>query len=128
MGSGVSSAPLRTSDLALDLRGLGSEIELLPNRDAAADADRDAAFQRFHDALVEHFAPEAMLEMVVVVTWTSRPDQACRGAMRARRIDDSRRQQHPVHPGGDDPASAPGQQDEAIERFRKPSNRRGSRQ
>jgi AhpD family alkylhydroperoxidase len=40
----------------------------------AADTDRDAAFQRFHDALVEHFAPEEMLEIVGVVVnmnlWT----------------------------------------------------------
>jgi len=40
----------------------------------AADTDRDAAFQRFHDALVEHFSPEEMLEIVGVVVnmnvWT----------------------------------------------------------
>jgi AhpD family alkylhydroperoxidase len=40
----------------------------------AADTDRDAAFQRFHDALVEHFGPEEMLEIVGVVVnmnvWT----------------------------------------------------------
>jgi TniQ len=30
MGSGVGSPPLRTSDIAIDSRGLGSEIELLP--------------------------------------------------------------------------------------------------
>ena len=39
-----------------------------------ADTDRDAAFQRFHDALVEHFGPEEMLEIVGVVVnmnvWT----------------------------------------------------------
>src|SRR5919202_4472746 len=33
----------------------------------AADTDRDAAFQRFHDALVEHFGPEEMLEIVGIV-------------------------------------------------------------
>ena len=32
----------------------------------AADTDPDAAFQRFHDALVEHFGPEEMLEIVGV--------------------------------------------------------------
>jgi AhpD family alkylhydroperoxidase len=40
----------------------------------AADTDREAAFQRFHDALVEHFGPEEMLEIVGVVVnmnvWT----------------------------------------------------------
>jgi AhpD family alkylhydroperoxidase len=40
----------------------------------AADTDRDTAFQRFHDALVEHFGPEEMLEIVGVVVnmnvWT----------------------------------------------------------
>ncbi len=39
-----------------------------------ADTDRDAAFQRFHDALVEHFGPEEMLEIVGIVVnrnvWT----------------------------------------------------------
>jgi AhpD family alkylhydroperoxidase len=39
-----------------------------------ADTDRDAAFQRFHDALAEHFNPEEMLEIVAVVVnmnvWT----------------------------------------------------------
>ena len=39
-----------------------------------ADTDRDAAFQRFHDALAEHFSPEEMLEIVAVVVnmnvWT----------------------------------------------------------
>src|SRR6201984_3203398 len=29
-----------------------------------ADTDRDAAFQRFHDALAEHFTSEEMLEIV----------------------------------------------------------------
>src|SRR5919202_5747510 len=33
----------------------------------AADTDRDVAFQRFHDALVEHFGPEEMLEIVGIV-------------------------------------------------------------
>src|SRR4051812_34851995 len=33
----------------------------------AADTDRDTAFQRFHDALVEHFGPDEMLEIVGVV-------------------------------------------------------------
>jgi hypothetical protein len=33
----------------------------------AADTDQDAAFQRFHDALAEHFSPEEMLEIVAVV-------------------------------------------------------------
>jgi AhpD family alkylhydroperoxidase len=40
----------------------------------AADTDRDLAFQRFHDALVEHFGPEEVLEIVGVVinmnVWT----------------------------------------------------------
>jgi alkylhydroperoxidase family enzyme len=40
----------------------------------AADTDRDAAFQRFHDALAEHFSPEEILEIVAVVVnmnlWT----------------------------------------------------------
>jgi alkylhydroperoxidase family enzyme len=40
----------------------------------AADTDPDAAFQRFHDALAEHFTPEEMLEIVTVVVnmnvWT----------------------------------------------------------
>ena len=39
-----------------------------------ADTDRDAAFQRFHDALAEHFTPEEMVEIVGVVVnmnvWT----------------------------------------------------------
>jgi AhpD family alkylhydroperoxidase len=39
-----------------------------------ADTDRDLAFQRFHDALAEHFGPEEMLEIVGVVVnmnvWT----------------------------------------------------------
>ena len=40
----------------------------------AADTDRDAAFQRFHDALAENFTPEEILEIVGVVVnmnvWT----------------------------------------------------------
>ena len=40
----------------------------------AGDPDPDAAFQRFHDALAEHFTPEEMLEIVAVVVnmnvWT----------------------------------------------------------
>jgi AhpD family alkylhydroperoxidase len=40
----------------------------------AADTDRDAEFQRFHDALAEHFDREEMLEIVGVVVnmnvWT----------------------------------------------------------
>jgi AhpD family alkylhydroperoxidase len=40
----------------------------------AADTDRDAAFQRFHDALAENFSPEEILEIVAVVVnmnvWT----------------------------------------------------------
>ena len=40
----------------------------------AADSDRDAEFQRFHDALAEHFGPEETLEIVAVVVnmnvWT----------------------------------------------------------
>lgn len=40
----------------------------------AADTDRDAAFQRFHDGLAEHFTPEQILEIVGVVVnmnvWT----------------------------------------------------------
>jgi AhpD family alkylhydroperoxidase len=40
----------------------------------AADTDRDAAFQRFHDGLAESFTPEQMLEIVGVVVnmnvWT----------------------------------------------------------
>ena len=39
-----------------------------------ADTDRDAAFQRFHDALAEHFGPDEILEIVAVVinmnVWT----------------------------------------------------------
>jgi AhpD family alkylhydroperoxidase len=39
-----------------------------------ADTDRDAAFQRFHDALAEHFTSEEMLAIVGVVVnmnvWT----------------------------------------------------------
>ena len=39
-----------------------------------ADTDRDAAFQRFHDALAEHFSSEEMLEIAAVVVnmnvWT----------------------------------------------------------
>ena len=39
-----------------------------------ADTDRDARFQRFHDALAENFSPEEMLEIVGVVVnmnvWT----------------------------------------------------------
>jgi AhpD family alkylhydroperoxidase len=39
-----------------------------------ADADRDAAFQRFHDALAAYFSAEEMLEIVAVVVnmnvWT----------------------------------------------------------
>jgi AhpD family alkylhydroperoxidase len=39
-----------------------------------ADTGRDAAFQRVHDALAEHFGPEEMLEIVGVVVnmnvWT----------------------------------------------------------
>jgi AhpD family alkylhydroperoxidase len=39
-----------------------------------ADTDRDAALQRFHDALAEHFTSEEMLEIVGVVVnmnvWT----------------------------------------------------------
>ena len=40
----------------------------------ASDTDRDAAFQRFHDALAENFSLEQMLEIVGVVVnmnvWT----------------------------------------------------------
>jgi AhpD family alkylhydroperoxidase len=40
----------------------------------AADTDRDAAFQRFHDALAENFSPDEILEIVGVVAnmnvWT----------------------------------------------------------
>jgi AhpD family alkylhydroperoxidase len=40
----------------------------------AADTDQDSAFQRFHDALVGHFGPEELLEIVGVVVnmnvWT----------------------------------------------------------
>jgi hypothetical protein len=32
-----------------------------------ADTDRDTQFQRFHDALAEHFSPEEMLAIVGVV-------------------------------------------------------------
>jgi AhpD family alkylhydroperoxidase len=39
-----------------------------------ADTDRDAAFQRFHDALGDHFSPEEILEIVGIVVnmnvWT----------------------------------------------------------
>jgi hypothetical protein len=41
---------------------------------ARADTDRDAAFQRVHDALAENFSPEEILEIVAVVVnmnvWT----------------------------------------------------------
>ena len=40
----------------------------------AADTDRDAAFQRFHDALAENFSPEEILDIVGIVVnmnvWT----------------------------------------------------------
>jgi AhpD family alkylhydroperoxidase len=40
----------------------------------AADTDRDSAFQRFHEALAEHFSPADVLEIVGVVVnmnvWT----------------------------------------------------------
>ena len=40
----------------------------------AADTDRDGAFQRFQDALAEHFGPDEMLGIVGVVVnmnvWT----------------------------------------------------------
>jgi AhpD family alkylhydroperoxidase len=40
----------------------------------AADTDRGAAFQRFHDALAQHFSTEEILEIVAVVVnmnvWT----------------------------------------------------------
>src|SRR5262249_27380310 len=36
-----------------------------------ADTDRDAAFQRFHDALAESFSPEELLEIVGVVVNTT---------------------------------------------------------
>jgi AhpD family alkylhydroperoxidase len=40
----------------------------------AADTDRAAAFQGFHDALAEHFSPEEIVEVVAVVVnmnvWT----------------------------------------------------------
>ena len=58
---------------------LHSEAEQAAIRYAEAltrvpDTDRDAAFQRFHDALAEHFGPEEMLEIVAVVVnmnvWT----------------------------------------------------------
>src|SRR5215831_3379291 len=40
----------------------------------AADTDRDAAFQRFHDALAENFSPDEILEIVgVVVNMKSGP-------------------------------------------------------
>src|SRR3954462_1109158 len=43
-------------------------------RARGADTDGDAAFQRFHDALAEHFGPEEILEIVAVVVnmnvWT----------------------------------------------------------
>jgi hypothetical protein len=39
VGSGASSPPLRSSDIAGDCRGLGSEIELLPNGDAGTGAE-----------------------------------------------------------------------------------------
>jgi hypothetical protein len=58
----------------------------------AADTDRDAAFQRFHDALAEHFSPEEMLEIVAVVVnmnvWTR--IKLAEGAMSARRIEQLR--------------------------------------
>ena len=58
----------------------------------AADTDRDAAFQRFHDALVEHFGPEEMLEIVGVVVnmnvWTR--IKLAEGAMPGPRIEQLR--------------------------------------
>jgi AhpD family alkylhydroperoxidase len=56
----------------------------------AADTDRDAAFQRFHDALAENFSPEEMLEIVGVVVnmnvWTGStlPRARCRARLRRR--------------------------------------------
>ena len=59
--------------------GLHSEAEQAALRYAealtrVADTDRDAAFQRFHDALAEHFSPPEILEIVGVVVnmnvWT----------------------------------------------------------
>ena len=52
----------------------------------AADTDRDAAFQRFHDALAEHFSPEEILEIVgLVVNMNSGPGSSLpRARCRAR--------------------------------------------
>jgi hypothetical protein len=54
--------------------GRASGAPLYRGAPRLADTDRDAAFQRFHDALAEHFSPEEMLEIVAVVVnmnvWT----------------------------------------------------------
>ena len=57
-----------------------------------ADTDRDAAFQRFHDALAEHFSTEEMLEIVAVVVnmnvWTriKLAEGAMPGALRSSSV------------------------------------------
>jgi hypothetical protein len=56
------------------LRGRAGSAPLRRGAHPVGDTDRDAAFQRFHDALAAHFSPEEMLEIVAVVVtmnvWT----------------------------------------------------------
>jgi hypothetical protein len=66
----------------------------------AADTDPDAAFQRSHDALAEHFTPDEMLEIVAVVV--NRPREPSTVG-RSRRLS---RSTTPCAFRGDDPASA----------------------
>jgi alkylhydroperoxidase family enzyme len=66
------------------LRGEQAALRYTEGRTRVADTDRAAAFQRFHDALAEHFSPEEILEIVAVVVnmnvWTgsSVPRARCR--------------------------------------------------
>src|SRR5262245_21264846 len=73
---------------------LHSEAEQAARRYAealrrAADTDRDAAFQRFHDALAENFSPEEILEIVGIVVhmnvWT--PIKLAEGAVPSPALD-----------------------------------------
>jgi alkylhydroperoxidase family enzyme len=56
------------------LRGRAAALRYAEALTRAADTDRDAAFQHFHDALAEHFSSDEMLEIVAVVVnmnvWT----------------------------------------------------------
>jgi alkylhydroperoxidase family enzyme len=56
------------------LRGERAALRCTEALTRAADTDQDVAFQRFHDALAEHFGPEEMLEIVAVIVnmnvWT----------------------------------------------------------